>query len=315
MRLEKIYDLFIEEGIKTDPRDRKSIRRQLQTARKSYNRLTRFQKAFFDKQRFINPYADTRILHGSPRKDIRRILVGIDIGVSELLLADQLCRQGCLIDLVLSHHPQGQALSGLVDVMSLQTDLLRDAGISQDIAADLMSKRIEEVFRRMQGANYARVVDAAKMLDIPFMSCHTAADNHVASFLQNMLDARKPKTLENVLNLLLKEPEYRDAAFMSFGPQILMGKSGDKAGRIFVDMTGGTEGSKEIFGRLSQLGIATVVGMHFSEAHYERLKKEYIKVINAGHMASDSLGMNLLLDKLREDIEIVACSGFRRHKR
>jgi putative NIF3 family GTP cyclohydrolase 1 type 2 len=57
--------------------------------------------------------------------------------------------------------------------------------------------------------------------------------------------------------------------------------------------------------------------MHLSENHYEKIKAEHINVVNAGHMASDNLGMNLLLDKLEKkaDIEIIPCSGFRRVKR
>ena len=51
--------------------------------------------------------------------------------------------------------------------------------------------------------------------------------------------------------------------------------------------------------------------------HYEKIKSEHINVVVAGHMASDNLGMNLLLDKLEQKakIEIIPCSGFRRIRR
>ena len=140
---------------------------------------------------------------------------------------------------------------------------------------------------------------------------------HVAQYLQRLMDRKKPKMLAQVIDLLLKEPEYQDAATNKAGPQILIGKPKDKAGKIFVDMTGGTEGSKDIFARLSQLGIKTQLGMHLSEAHFDKIKSEHMNVVIAGHMASDNLGMNLLLDKLEKkgNIDIVSCSGFRRFRR
>ena len=69
------------------------------------------------------------------------------------------------------------------------------------------------------------------------------------------MDTQKPKTLQKVEDLLMKEPEYKAAAKEKIGPCILVGKPKDKAGKVVVDMTGGTSGSQDIFGRLSQLGV------------------------------------------------------------
>jgi hypothetical protein len=317
LRLGDIYEIFIQEGIKADPRESKQIHRQLQVAKKAYRSLSRKQQKFFDKRNFTNPYPDTQILFGQLHEDIHTVLVGIDIDLGELLLAQHLNRVGRRIDLVLSHHPQGRGLAGLLDVMTLQTDLLEHLGIAPRIAQELMTRRIEEVSRRVHSANYMRVTDAARLLSLPFMCCHTVADNHVVSYLQKVINTEHPKTLQDIIDLLLKEPEYHDAALQQMGPRIFLGKPNDLAGKVLVDMTGGTEGSKEIFGRLSQGGISTVVGMHLSENHFEKMKQEYLKVIIAGHIASDSLGMNLLLDKLQRQgsLEILACSGFRRFSR
>lgn len=317
MTLKEVYDSFIREGMKADPRKPQQVRAYLRDKRKEYNQLPSSQRKFFDKECLKNPYSDLRILHGNPRKTIKRILVGIDIGVGELLLADQMAQKGEGFDLVLSHHPRGIALAGLYDVMSLQTDLLVNLGMSQKIAQDLMQKRIDEVTRSLHSANHDREVDAARILDIPLMCCHTPADNHVARYLQKLVDTKKPKTLKGIVDLLMKEPEYRDASNIKAGPEILIGKPKDAAGKITVDMTGGTEGSKDIFARLSQMGVQTLLGMHYSQAHYSRIKAEHLHVVNAGHMASDNLGMNLILDQIEKKgkIEIVACSGFRRFRR
>ena len=49
-------------------------------------------------------------------------------------------------------------------------------------------------------------------------------------------------------------------------------------------MTGGTEGSKDIFEKLSSSGVSTLVGMHFSEDHLEKAKKANLNAIVAGHI-------------------------------
>ena len=317
MKLKEIYALFVKEGIRTDLRTTQQIRESLLEKKKEFKKTSSKLRRFFDKESFTNPFADTRILFGDPNAEVKRILVGIDIEIGELLLAHQLSRSGQKIDLILAHHPEGVALAGLYDVMRLQTDVLSNLGVDETVARDCMKKRINEVSRRLHSANHSRGVDAARLLNLSFMCCHTPADNHVAGYLQKLVDRRKPKTLQHVIELLLKEPEYQDAAMNKAGPAVFLGRAKDAAGKILVDMTGGTEGSKEIYARISQLGIKTLLGMHLSEAHFEKIKPEHMHVVIAGHMASDNLGMNLLLDKLEKKgkVEIIECSGFRRVKR
>jgi putative NIF3 family GTP cyclohydrolase 1 type 2 len=53
-----------------------------------------------------------------------------------------------------------------------------------------------------------------------------------------------------------------------------------------------------------------------SEDMRKRAEGAKVNVVVAGHIASDSLGLNLFLDELeRSNIEIIACSGFIRVKR
>ncbi len=53
-----------------------------------------------------------------------------------------------------------------------------------------------------------------------------------------------------------------------------------------------------------------------SEEHRKEAEKSHINVVVAGHISSDSLGMNLMLDELeKRGIEVVACSGLTRVKR
>jgi hypothetical protein len=317
LTLQKIYDCFVQQGIKSDPRTKKQIQDALNEQQIAFDKYPKAKKKFFDLEKLRNPFADTRLLHGDPKQTVKKIIVGIDVGVGEILLARQLRKDGIGIDLVLSHHPSGIAYAALAEVMSLQADVLANHGFQRKVADKLLGDRIEEVERKLHGANHQRAVDAARLLDIPFMCCHTPADNHVAQYLQQMFDQQKPKTLKRVVELLYKEPEYADAVKVGAGPKILAGKPEDEAGQIFVDMTGGTSGSKESFPRLSQVGIQTIVGMYISEAHLKRIKAAMMSAVIAGHMASDNLGMNLILDKLgtKGKFDVLEFSGFRRFQR
>jgi len=317
VKLIDIYKKVVAFGMEMDPRGKEGIKKMLLKARKEYNGLSKKDKDLFDKERFTSPYSDTRILFGKQETDIKTILVGIDIEVGEIVLADRLMEKGQKIDLLLAHHPEGPALAGLFDVMHVQVDILNKFGIPMNIAENLMSERISEVERKIMPGNHMRPVDAARLLGIPFMNCHTPADNCVAYFLQRLMDRRKPATLGDIVNTLKDIPEYRESSKNNVPPKIIRGTTTTKAGKVFVDMTGGTEGSKNIFGRLSQAGVSTLICMHLGEEHFKKAKEEHMNVIIAGHIASDNVGLNIMLDELekKQKFNILACSGFRRFTR
>ncbi|MBL7068459.1 MAG: NGG1p interacting factor NIF3 [Candidatus Omnitrophica bacterium] len=317
MKLGNLYKRIIGIGMRNDPRSRRGAEKVLRKSKKEYRSLRGARKAAFDKDSLVNPYSDTRILYGDKDKDINTIMVGIDIETPELLMADRFNQTDRRVDLVMSHHPGGRALCELHKVMGLQTDQLKSLGISGETADEFMGERIAEVARKLHSRNCMRNIDAARMLDIPFMCVHTAADNMVTSFLQNLLDKKKPKTLGAIVDILEGIYEYKEGASAGAGPEMLIGDRKRPAGRIFVDMTGGTEGSKRAFSRLSQIGIGTIISMHLSEEHYKAAKKEHINIIIAGHIASDNVGLNLILDELVkiEGFNIIQCSGFRRFSR
>jgi len=159
-------------------------------------------------------------------------------------------------------------------------------------------------------------VDSAKLLNLPFMCCHTAADNCVTTFLTNLIEKEKPEYIKDLMDLLLTVPEYEEAEKMGFGLKIYAGNKKSKAGKIVVDMTGGTEGAKEMIKRLSDAGVGTIVGMHFSEEHRKEAEKNYINLLVASHMASDSIGMNIILDEIEKNgVEIIPFSGLIRVRR
>jgi len=288
MKLSHLYNQVVRFGIERDPRTKKSI----------------------------NSYADTAILYGRPATEVNSILIGIDIEVGELLLADKI-RQKQGLDLVISHHPEGRAYAALYEVMSLQIDLLVKVGVPKKVAQELLEERKGEVERKILPQNHMRAVDAARALDLPFMCVHTPADNHASSFMQELMRKEKPKKLQDIIDILIGIPEYKDAADELAGPRIILGAPNKAVGEIFVEMTGGTEGSKDTFDKLYIAGVRTLICMHLSEEHFKKVKDTNLNVVIAGHISSDTLGLNLLLDRIEKEerFKITDCSGFRRIRR
>jgi putative NIF3 family GTP cyclohydrolase 1 type 2 len=268
----------------------------------------------------IVSFPDSAILFGRPDTEVKKIMVGIDIEVAELLLAERM-REKEGLDLVVAHHPEGKSYVGLHEVMRLQVDLLSQAGVAYKTAVKLTEERMQEVERRVLPQNHTRPVDAARLLDMPLINLHTPADNHVYRFL-NLLFKQKSGSLRvvgDIINILKGIPEYQIAEKFNTGPRIILGNLNRPIGKISLEMTGGTEGSKDVFGKLYKAGVRTLVSMHLSEEHLKKAKEANLNVVIAGHISSDTLGLNLLLDNIensaKQRFQVISCSGFTRVKR
>ncbi|MHB8155949.1 MAG: NGG1p interacting factor NIF3 [Desulfocucumaceae bacterium] len=316
MKIREIYGLAVSMGMEADPRGIEKVRQTLEKEKKKFSEMKEEEKKDFDQESLTNPYSDSRMLAGDPEKEIKRLLAGIDMEVGEILLADRLNEKGTPIDLIISHHPEGKALAALYGVMYLQEEVLAQAGVPINVAEGIMAARIGEVKRAIMPLNHNRAVDAAKILGFPLMCIHTPADNLVTSVLQKKIEEQKPETVGDLLKLLKAEPEYAEAARQGAGPTIIVGNKDRRAGKVLVDMTGGTSGSEDAYGKLSQAGVGTLVVMHMGEKHRKEAEKNHISVIIAGHMASDSIGMYLFLDRVEAGgVEVIPCAGLIRHKR
>ncbi|MFA6513763.1 MAG: NGG1p interacting factor NIF3 [Patescibacteria group bacterium] len=314
MKVKEIYQLAIQLGIDSDLRGKDEVKKYLARINKKYEASSDKEKENFDLEKLSNPYSDARVLFDNER-EVKKIMVGIDMETPELLLARQLGD----IDLVLAHHPEGIALADLSDVMKLQAQVLANYGVPINISESVIKSRISEVHRGISPINHDRAVDAAKILDTNFMCIHTPADNLGANFLVDLFKKKEKEleTVSDIIDLLETIPEYVMAKKKKAGPMIFSGSEDNSCGKIVVtEFTGGTSGSKDIYEKMSQYGIGTVIGMHMSEEHRKEAEKYHINVVIAGHMASDSLGMNLLLDEIeKKGIEVITVSGLMRVKR
>lgn len=318
MRLEEIYKKTIEIGIANDQRGKTEIKKLLKEEKEKSDALKKDEVEYYDKDRLFNPFSDTRVLNGNLNKDIKKIIVGIDMQVGEVLLTYLLNKElDQKIDLIVSHHPESYALAQLFDVMKLQADLMAKYGVSISVAEQLMQTRISEIERRLMPVNHTRSVDVARLLGIPMMCIHTPADNCVTHHLKKLFEKEKPERLKDLIKVLMSIPEYKKSAKLQVPPKIVNGTDNNRCGKIYVEMTGGTEGAKEIFEKFASSGVSTLVGMHYSEEHLENAKKAKLNVVVAGHVSSDVVGLNLLFDEIEkeEKLEFVGVSGFERIRR
>ena len=313
MTIKEIYNLAINMGVDADLRGREAVEKILQRRKKKYQNLPPDKKEEFDREALENPYLDTRIYHVADDRAVKKALVGVDIEPAEILLAKELGG----IDLIIAHHPLGQGLANLHEVMDMQCEILNLYGVPINVAEGLMKERISEVARGVNKINHQRTVDAAKLLGFNLINVHTPCDNLAAKFLKDKIEAAAPERIEDLMKMLKEIPEYQQALKIGAGPRLFTGHLENRCGRIAVtEITGGTEGSPKLYEKMAQAGIGTVVGMHQSEEHRKEAEAANINVVIAGHMSSDSIGLNLFLDQLeKRGVEIIPCSGLIRVKR
>src|SRR5579863_5154977 len=116
MTIQEIQNVFTRMGIAADFRGQEGVQRLLDYKRAKFQKLSLKDQEEFDKEVLENPYMDSCVYNISENKEVKKVLVGIDIGPEEILLARQLGG----IDVVIGHHPIGKGLAQLADVMDLQ---------------------------------------------------------------------------------------------------------------------------------------------------------------------------------------------------
>jgi len=314
--IKSAFDLGIKLGIHADPRGQKKVKNYLERVKKEYDEMKPDDKKSFDEEKLANPYDDCRIHAGDPKAPVKRVLAGIDVGPGEILLATQLNERGKKIDTVIAHHPVGGSLAALHGVMDMIVEVYESLGVPVHVAERVMEERIKEVGRGVHPINHYQIIDTARIMGVNLMNMHTTTDNLVTKFLEDFLAKKKPQTVGDVVKALMEIPEYQEARKRGAGPSLFAGNPKNKVGKYIVEMTGGTNPSSKVYQELSKAGVSTIIGMHMRDDAREKANEYHMNAVIAGHMSSDSLGMNLFLDELeKKGVEVVPCSGLTRFNR
>ncbi|MDD4319223.1 MAG: hypothetical protein PHW10_02785 [Candidatus Peribacteraceae bacterium] len=319
MKLKTLFTRAVHIGMEADPRGKKALEKLLKKQQDKYKKLEGKEKEFFDEERLWNPYSDSRIINGTGEEEIRRVMVGIDIETPEVLLADRLRERGEKIDALFIHHPEGRALADLEKVMPLQVDVLAQLGVPVNHAEAQLRPRMDRIWRAIHADNLFRTERAAELLGIPAFNCHTVTDNLVWRFIEQTICKKEYDSLEEIITALRDIPEYTHYAKKGNPPIIAHGSSGGRPGKIVAtEFTGGTNGPEDFLEEQSRAGVGTILSMHVTEKTLEEAKKHHVNMIQCSHMASDSIGINLLLDALSKEekrLDVIEAAGFVRVKR
>jgi putative NIF3 family GTP cyclohydrolase 1 type 2 len=319
MKLKTLFQHAVEIGIKADPRGQKRIDYLLKKQKEKQKKLEGKEKEFFDEERTWNPFPDSRILAGTGDEDVTHLMVGIDIETPEILLADRLREKGTRIDAILVHHPEGRALMDLDKMMPMQADLLAGYGVPINQAEGELGPRMDRIRRSIHADNLFRTGRTAELLDLPLVGCHTITDNLAWQFMEKTIAKKHFEDLQEICTAITHIEEYHHYAKQGNGPIVVNGSSSGRPGRIVVsEFTGGTNGPEEQVAQQARAGVGTILTMHATEKALEEARKQKVNVIQCSHMASDALGVNLLLDeltKLEKKLTTIDVSGFIRIKR
>jgi putative NIF3 family GTP cyclohydrolase 1 type 2 len=239
-------------------------------------------------------------------KNIKKVLMGVDMDTPELLLAKQLG-----YDLVVSHHPRNTD-ADMVELMDDHIRKLEALGVPRNKSQKLLTERKRELCNNRHVSNSRRSESAAKLLGMPFMCIHTPTDLIGEAMVQKLLDekfANKPETkLAEIVEALQVMPEYKNSARK---PKIRVGSKDSYAGKIYVLMSGLTGPGPKITKEYFEAGVGTLICMHMPDKDIKEVKEQNIgNVIIAGHMPSDSLGLNVIAQKWAEHgVETTMMSG------
>ena len=239
-------------------------------------------------------------------KNIKKVLMGVDMDTAELMLAQQLG-----YDCVVSHHPRNTN-ADFADVLHDHIWKLEALGVPRNKSQKLLEEFKTEFNYNIHVTNSRRSESAAKLLGIPFICIHTPADIIGEAFLQEFLDKKfkgKPETTVKEVKEALEElSEYKDSVRKS---SIRVGSAESYAGRIYVLMSGLTNPGPKILKEYFEAGVGTLVVMYINEKEDKEIKEQSIgNVIIAGHMSSDSLGLNKLAKEwAKHGVEITMMSG------
>lgn len=235
--------------------------------------------------------SDTAIYY--PGENIKKVLIGVDMDTPELLLASKLG-----YDAVVSHHPKADtAMTDFHKVMDIQIDRMMAFGVPVNKAQKALQKKQNSVDVSGHVGNYDRASSAARLMKMPYMNIHMPADligeRFVQSFLNDHFEGAPKTTLQEVVDALNTLEIYKTALA---SPVIRCGSSTDYAGKIAVLFAGGTNGGADVYKAYFEAGVGTIVAMHAPEDVIKAVKEQNIgNIIVAGHMPSDSIGLNAII--------------------
>jgi hypothetical protein len=243
----------------------------------------------------------------APGARISHLLLGIDVGTSELFMARQLGYHA-----VIAHHPAGYA-GPFWEVYRLHVGQMVAAGVPRAEAEAAVAERIAGFEAAAQRENYDHVASVARLLETPFLNIHSPLDEVGRRIMQATVDealaANPTATVGDLRAALLRLPEFAAARTQM---QVALGAWDAPAGRVVVSHGAYTNGGYHVARAYFTHGVDTLCSIHFPLEDAQRLAAEGVRgnILVMGHIAGDSVGINPYVARLRADgLEVTTFSG------
>ncbi|HEX7031375.1 MAG TPA: hypothetical protein VF172_00090 [Nitrososphaera sp.] len=227
-------------------------------------------------------------------RNIKRVLVAIDVGTAELMLARQL-----QCDAVIAHHPIGVAHVNFYKVFDRHVEFMVEHGVPKRVAKEAVAKLKDRVATRNHAEIYSDVVGAARLLGMPLINVHQPCDEYMRQVILKAIMSGKTEYVSDIVKSIEKIPEFRNAATRV---EVKLGGEKNKAGHWALVVAAGTNGGYGIAKAYMQHGVSTVIYLHIDYGELTKLREDNSlpnrNLIVMGHLAGDSIGLNGLADRL-----------------
>lgn len=231
-----------------------------------------------------------------PGEGIESALVGIDLESPEVQLA---AREG--YDLALAHHPVGEsARLDFSGVLSRQIEFMTAHGVPESEAEEAVSDLRENVELGSHSSNYRHDPSVAELLDQPYMNIHLAPDEiGRRRFVEIAEGMDEGSSVGEFIGELEKIPELDEAAT---DVEVRVGGEENDLGEVAIHHAAGTNGGAGVARAYFENGVDTVLYIHVGAGDARELREDFEgkNLVVTGHIASDAIGLNVLIDALEE---------------
>ena len=240
-------------------------------------------------------------------EDIETALVGIDLESPEIRLANELG-----YDLALAHHPTGtSARLDFPAVLDRQVAFMTEHGVPEADAEAAVEELRDGVDHGAHASNYRHDPSVAELLDQPYLNSHLAPDEYGRRVFREVADGLDDDaTAGEFVDALAGIPEI-DAAETDV--RLRLGDRDDDLGEVAIHHAAGTNGGAAVARTYFEHGVDTVLYIHIDAGDTAELREEFgdgKTLIVTGHVASDAIGMNALVDALEErGVDCTTISG------
>jgi hypothetical protein len=243
-----------------------------------------------------------------PGEDIESALVGIDLESPEVHVAH---REG--YDLALAHHPTGgDARLEFHEVLDTQVEFMVGHGVDRERAEEAVADLRRNSVHRAHASNYRHDPSVAELLGQPYMNVHLAPDEfgrrRFVEVAEELPDDATVGDLTSALHDVF--PALQDA---KTDIETRVGSDENELGELAVHHAAGTNGGASVAAAYFDAGVDTVLYIHVDGGDTEQLREEYgdeKNLVVTGHIASDAVGLNVLIDELeKRGVDCTAISG------